>query len=108
MWALLRLPRLRGAIHADGHDNRSRHCEVGLPGPWSRCRRPGGDPPAVEASHRSGVFPAAATMLGWHRGLRLVSLLVARAPGTWSYCAADAAGLCEALRQTAEERHGRC
>ena len=26
MWALLRLPRFRGATHASGHDNRSRHC----------------------------------------------------------------------------------
>ena len=33
MWALLRLPRFRGAIHADSHDNRSRHRQVGLPGP---------------------------------------------------------------------------
>jgi transposase len=39
-------------------------------------------------------------------GLRLVSLLVARAPGTRPYRAIDAAGLREALRQTAEERHG--
>src|SRR4051812_1195700 len=28
MWALLRLPRFRGAIHANDHDNRSRHCQV--------------------------------------------------------------------------------
>src|SRR6476469_7691029 len=28
MWALLRLPRFRGASHADDHDNRSRHCQV--------------------------------------------------------------------------------
>ena len=33
----------------------------------------------------------------------LVAPLVARTPGTWSYRAIDAAGLCEALRQTAEE-----
>ena len=33
MWALLRLPRFRGATHASGHDNRSRHCKVSLPGP---------------------------------------------------------------------------
>jgi transposase len=43
----------------------------------------------------------------WHRGLRLVSLLVARAPSTRPYRAADAASLCKTLRQTAEERHGR-
>jgi transposase len=34
------------------------------------------------------------------------SPLVARTPGTWPYRAIDAAGLREALRQTAEERHG--
>jgi len=32
MWALLRLPRFRGASHADDHDNRSRHCQVSVPG----------------------------------------------------------------------------
>ena len=51
-------------------------------------------------------FQKLPAMPGWHRGLRLVALLVARAPGTWSYGAADAAGLREALRQAAEERHG--
>src|SRR4051812_37418930 len=30
MWGLLRLPRFRGATHASGHDNRSRHCKVSL------------------------------------------------------------------------------
>ena len=48
-------------------------------------------------------FEEAATMPGWHRGLRLISPLVARTPGTRSYRSADAAGLCEALRQAAEE-----
>src|SRR6266581_4522561 len=32
MRALLRLPRFRGATHADDHDNRSRHRQVGVPG----------------------------------------------------------------------------
>ena len=39
-------------------------------------------------------------------GLCLVAPSVARAPGTWPYRAVDAAGLREALRQAAEERHG--
>ncbi len=43
-------------------------------------------------------------LLGWGRGLRLVASLVRRTPGTWPPRAADAAGLREALRQTAEER----
>src|SRR5258705_4451855 len=34
-------------------------------------------------------------MLGWHGGLRLVPLLVARTPGTWPYRAINAAGLCK-------------
>jgi hypothetical protein len=42
-------------------------------------------------------------MPGRDRGLRLFASLVPRAAGTWSYGAADAAGLREALRQTAEE-----
>src|SRR5437868_13933430 len=46
-------------------------------------------------------------MPGWNRGLRLVAPLVARTSGDRSYGSADAAGLREALRQTAEERYGR-
>src|SRR6476660_8061096 len=91
MWALLRLPRFRGATHANDNDNRSRHRQVGLSGPRSGCRWRGGHPPPVEASLRPGVLSEAATMPGWHRGLRLVSLLVARAPGTRPYRAIDAA-----------------
>src|SRR5271168_3170713 len=34
MWALLRLPRFRGASHADDNDNRFRHRQVGFPGSW--------------------------------------------------------------------------
>ena len=48
-------------------------------------------------------FEKAATMPGRHRSLRLVAPLVTRAAGAWPYRAADAAGLREALRQTAEE-----
>jgi transposase len=33
----------------------------------------------------------------------IIALLVTRAPGTGSHCTTDAAGLCEALRQAAEE-----
>ena len=54
-------------------------------------------------SPRPGVLSAAATVPGWHRGLRLVTPLVARAPGAGSHGAADAAGLREALRQATEE-----
>ena len=43
------------------------------------------------------------TMPGWHRGLRLVAPLVTRASGVGSQGAVDTAGLCEALRQAAEE-----
>src|SRR5258706_6462956 len=32
MWALLRLPRFRGANHADDNDNRFRHRQVSFPG----------------------------------------------------------------------------
>ncbi len=47
---------------------------------------------------RRYVLPEAATMPGWHRGLRLVSLLVARTSGTRPYLAIDATSLCKALR----------
>ena len=60
------------------------------------------------ASPGHSVFPEASAMPGWHRGVRLISLLVARAPRPWSQGAADATGLREALRQATEERYGRC
>jgi hypothetical protein len=50
-----------------------------------------------------GVLPDTASMSGWDRGLRLVALLVARAPSTRPFGAVDAAGLREALRQASEE-----
>jgi hypothetical protein len=34
MWALLRLQRFRGESHADDHDNRFRHRQVGFPSSW--------------------------------------------------------------------------
>ena len=55
----------------------------------------------VEAPPGVGVFPEAAFMSRWHRGLRLVSPLVTRTPGAGPYRAIDAAGLRQALRQTA-------
>jgi|GraSoi_2013_40cm_1033754.scaffolds.fasta_scaffold65190_1 transposase len=39
-----------------------------------------------------------------HRGLRVVSLLVARTSGAWPYRPIDATGLREAPRQASEER----
>ena len=61
--------------------------------------------PAVEAPAGHRVFPEAAGLPGRHRGVRLISLLVARAAGAWAQRAANAAGLCEAVRQASEERH---
>ena len=48
-------------------------------------------------------FQKLVAMSGRYRSLRLGAPLVARAPGTGSHRAVDAAGLCEALRQAAEE-----
>ena len=56
----------------------------------------------------SGILPEAAAVPGWHRSLRLVASLVARTPGARPHGSADAAGLCEALRQAPEERCHRC
>ena len=41
----------------------------------------GGHPPPVEAAVCAGVLSEAASMPGWHRGLRLASPLVARTSG---------------------------
>src|SRR5882757_1865122 len=103
MWVLLRLPRFGGAKHANGYDNRSRHCQVGLSVARGRCCWPSGHPPSAEAPLCASVLPEAADMPDRHRGLRLIAPLVARAPGARSYCTADAAGLCEALREAAQE-----
>jgi hypothetical protein len=60
-------------------------------------------PLSTEAAICPGFLSKAVTMPGWHRSLRLVSPLVARAPGTGSHGTTDAAGLRGALRQAAEE-----
>ena len=57
-------------------------------------------------SPRVVVLPEAATLPGRYRGLCLVPPLVARAAGFRPHGTIDVAGLREALRQTAEERHG--
>ena len=62
-----------------------------------QCYRPGGDSPPVEAAVCAGVLSEAAIMPGWHRGLRLVSPLVARTSGARPYRSADAAGLRQTL-----------
>src|SRR5215468_11563307 len=90
--------------HASDHDERSRYREVGFSGPWRRCWRPGGAPSAVEASLCSRVLWQVGSVPGWHRGLRFISLLGTPASGIGTQCASDAARLCEALRQTTEER----
>src|SRR6188472_1888453 len=108
IWEPLKLPRFGGATRANCYDNRFRHRKISISGAWHRWCRPGGDPPSVEAPVCAGFLSEAAIMSGRHRSLRLITLLVARAPSTWSQRAIDAASLCEALRQAAEERYGGC
>src|SRR5882757_1120013 len=77
MWALLRLPRFRGANHADDNDNRFRHRQVSFPGSRRRRWRPSGHSPPVEAPLRLGVLPEAVALSGrYHRSLRLGAPLV--------------------------------
>src|SRR5262249_60858020 len=64
--------------------------------------------PSIEAPVPAGLLPEAAAVPDWHRSLCLVASLVTRAPSARSHGSADAAGLCEALRQAAEERCYRC
>jgi hypothetical protein len=72
---------------------------------WVRtAQSPGDCSPAIEASLRPDVLPEAVAMFGRYRSLRLGATLVARAPGIGSHRAVDAARLCEALLQAAEER----
>src|SRR5260370_39663082 len=62
MWALLRLPRFRGANHADDNDNRFRHRQVSFPGSRRRRWRPSDHSLRVEAPLRLGVFLEAVTL----------------------------------------------
>jgi len=73
-------------------DNRSRHRQVGsfrfmalMPPGQVVIRR------QLKRRQVLAFFQKLPPCLTWHRGLRLVSLLVARTSGTWTYCAIDAA-----------------
>ena len=57
----------------------------------------------LKRRHVLAFFQKLPAMPDWHRGLRVIALLVTRAPSTRPFGAADAAGLREALRQAAEE-----
>src|SRR5882724_3937202 len=99
MWVLLRPHDSEEPNHASDHDNRSRYRKVSFSSARRGCGRPCGHSPSVEASLRAGILPEAAAMPGWYRGVCFLSLLVARTAVARPRCAADAAGLCEALRQ---------
>jgi len=57
----------------------------------------------AEAALRADVLSEAAAVPRWHRSLRVFTLLVTRTGRAGAHGALDAAGLCEALRQAAEE-----
>ena len=57
----------------------------------------------LKRRHVLAFFQKLTPCLVGYRGLRLGAPLVARTAGTGSHRAVDAAGLCEALRQAAEE-----
>ena len=79
MWAPLRLPRFKGASHADDDDNRFRYREVGFQvhgvdaGGRSDCS------PATEASLCPDILPEAVALSCRYRSLRLGAPLVAQA-----------------------------
>src|SRR5258708_27144063 len=106
MWALLRLPRFRGANHADDNDNRFRHRQVSFPGSRRRRWRPSGHSPPVEAPLRLGVLPEAVALSGRYRSLLLCPPLLPPAPATMTHPPGRPPSLSTALRQAAEERCG--
>src|SRR5215472_2535353 len=93
--------------HADDHDDWSRYREVGFSGSRHRSRWQRSCSPSAQAALCSDVLCEAAAVPNWHRGMRVITLLVARAPGARSHRTADATGLRQALRQTTQERCGR-
>src|SRR3954454_12967506 len=103
MWALLRLPRFGGA-------SMQTITTIGLDIAKSVFQVHGVDAAGQVVIRRQlkrravlAFFQKLLSMSGWDRGLRLVALLVARAPSTRPFGAVDAAGLREALCQASEE-----
>src|SRR5262245_54069403 len=101
----LKLPRFGGATYAVNFDNRSRYRQVSVSSPWRLCSGPSGHSPSIETPAGRGIFPEAAAVPGWDRGLCVIAPLVPRTADVGAHGAIDASGLCEALCQTAEERH---
>src|ERR1700729_520088 len=101
MWGLLKLPRFGGATHANGYDSRSGCREVGFSGPRRRWGWQGHHSSPTQAALRSSVLSEATAVFGRYRSLRLIAPLVARTPGAWPHCAADAAGVREAVCKAA-------
>jgi transposase len=104
----VKAPTIQRSYHADGHDNRVRHCQVGL-------QVHGVDAAGEVVIRRQlkrrsvlAFFQKLPPCLVGIEALRLVSLLVSRTPGARPYRAINATGLRKALRQAAEERYGRC
>src|SRR5258708_33976892 len=92
--------------HANDYNRWSRYREVCVSGSWCRCGRRRGFLSPAEAELCSDVLSEAAAVPGWHRGLCVMALLVARTSGARSHRTPDATGLRQALRQTTQERCG--
>src|SRR5262249_28377396 len=86
--------------HANDYDRWPRYREVSVSGSWRRCGWQRGFLSPAQAALCSDVLSEAAAVPGWHRGLCVIALLVARTSGARSHGTSDAAGLCQALRQT--------
>ena len=71
MWVLLMHPRFGEAKHLIGHNNRSRHRQVGFSGARRRRGRPGAHPPPAEAPLVEGVCRSLVEQLG---NLELIAL----------------------------------
>src|SRR5215212_866994 len=104
MLGAVKAPRFEGAKHASDYNNRSGYREVGISGSRRRCGGQCCAPSSAQAPLRSDLLSEAAAVPDWYRSLRLVASLVPRAPNAWPHCAPDAAGLCEAVCEAAQER----
>src|SRR5215468_8665818 len=86
--------------HANDYDRWSRYRQVGFSGSRHRCGWQCCCSPSAQAALCSDVLSEAAAVPGWHRGLCVIALLVARTSGARSHRTPDATGLRQALRQT--------
>src|SRR5579862_1462588 len=98
--------RYEGASYGEGYHHRDRLGEACVSGPRCLRRRVGGIPKEDFQGQASALSVVAAEMRGGDGGLCRCTWLGARYSSPRARGSLDRAGLREAIREAAEERHG--